>query len=246
MRFCPSCGGDLELRQPPGEDRDRHVCAACGTIHYQNPKVVVGSVCTLGSRILICRRAIQPRRGFWTLPAGFLELGETAEEGALREAWEEARARIEIEGLLAVYSVPRIGQVQLLYRARLLDPAVEPGRRAWRSASSAGTRSRGPTSPSRPCAGSSSAPASCGRQPRPSRRSSTRPVTWPMPLAPSEESRMIHRGSCHCGRIAFEVEGELTAAVACNCSICSRKGALLWAVPTLGGPGEEGRGGRPR
>jgi ADP-ribose pyrophosphatase YjhB (NUDIX family) len=127
MRYCPSCGGDLELRQPPGEDRDRHVCAACGTIHYQNPKVVVGSVCTLGSRILICRRAIEPRRGFWTLPAGFLELGETAEEGALREAWEEARARIEIEGLIAVYSVPRIGQVQLLYRARLLDPAVEPG-----------------------------------------------------------------------------------------------------------------------
>jgi ADP-ribose pyrophosphatase YjhB (NUDIX family) len=127
MRYCPSCGGDLELRQPPGEDRDRHVCAACGTIHYQNPKVVVGSVCTLGSRILICRRAIEPRRGFWTLPAGFLELGETAEEGSLREAWEEARARIEIEGLIAVYSVPRIGQVQLLYRARLLDPAVEPG-----------------------------------------------------------------------------------------------------------------------
>jgi ADP-ribose pyrophosphatase YjhB (NUDIX family) len=127
MRYCPSCGGDLELRQPPGEDRDRHVCADCGTIHYQNPKVVVGSVCTLGSRILICRRAIEPRRGFWTLPAGFLELGETAEEGALREAWEEARARIEIEGLIAVYSVPRIGQVQLLYRARLLDAAVEPG-----------------------------------------------------------------------------------------------------------------------
>jgi ADP-ribose pyrophosphatase YjhB (NUDIX family) len=127
MRYCPSCGGDLELRQPPGEDRDRHVCAACGLVHYQNPKVVVGSVCTLGSRILICRRAIEPRRGFWTLPAGFLELGETAEEGALREAWEEARARIQIEGLIAVYSVPRIGQVQLLYRARLLDPAVEPG-----------------------------------------------------------------------------------------------------------------------
>ena len=129
MRFCPSCGGDLELRQPPGEDRDRHVCAACGTVHYQNPKIVVGSVVrAAGDRIVICRRAIEPRAGVWTIPAGYLELGETAEEGARREAWEEARARIEIEGLIAVYSVPRIGQVQLLYRARLLDEAaVGPG-----------------------------------------------------------------------------------------------------------------------
>jgi ADP-ribose pyrophosphatase YjhB (NUDIX family) len=127
MRFCPSCGGTLELRVPPGEDRDRHVCGSCGTVHYQNPKVIVGSVCTWGDRLLLCRRAIEPRSGYWTIPAGFLELGETAEDGARREAWEEARARIAIEGLLAAYSVPRIGQVQLLYRARLLDAAVEPG-----------------------------------------------------------------------------------------------------------------------
>jgi ADP-ribose pyrophosphatase YjhB (NUDIX family) len=127
MRFCPSCGGALELRVPPREDRDRHVCGACGTVHYQNPKVIVGSVCTLGDRLLLCRRAIEPRSGYWTIPAGFLELGETAEEGASREAWEEARARIAIEGLIAAYSVPRIAQVQLLYRARLLDAAVEPG-----------------------------------------------------------------------------------------------------------------------
>ena len=127
MRFCPSCGGALELRVPPGEDRDRHVCGSCGTVHYQNPKVIVGSVCTWGDRLLLCRRAIEPRSGYWTIPAGFLELGETAEDGARREAWEEARARIAIEGLLAAYSVPRIGQVQLLYRARLLDAAVEPG-----------------------------------------------------------------------------------------------------------------------
>jgi ADP-ribose pyrophosphatase YjhB (NUDIX family) len=127
MRFCPSCGGALALRVPPGEDRDRHVCGACGTVHYQNPKVIVGSVCTLGDRLLLCRRAIEPRSGYWTIPAGFLELGETAEEGASREAWEEARARIAIEGLIAAYSVPRIEQVQLLYRARLLDAAVEPG-----------------------------------------------------------------------------------------------------------------------
>jgi ADP-ribose pyrophosphatase YjhB (NUDIX family) len=129
MRFCPACGaGALELRVPPGDDRERQVCAACGTVHYENPKVVVGSVCTSGDRLLICRRAIEPRSGYWTIPAGWLELGEAAQEGAKREAWEEARARIEIEGLIAVYSVPRIAQVQLLYAARLLDPAaVEPG-----------------------------------------------------------------------------------------------------------------------
>ena len=127
MRFCPNCGGPLEVSRPEGDDRERHVCRGCGTIHYVNPKIVVGAVCTLGDRLLLCRRAIDPRAGFWTIPAGYMELGETAEEGAIREAWEEARARIRIEGLLAVYSVARIDQVQILYRARLLDAAVEPG-----------------------------------------------------------------------------------------------------------------------
>lgn len=127
MRFCPSCGGPLRLARPAGDDRERHVCAACATIHYVNPKVVVGAVCTWQGRLLICRRAIEPRAGYWTIPAGYLELGESAEEGAAREALEEARARIAIDGLLAVYSVRRIGQVQLLYRARLLDPEVAPG-----------------------------------------------------------------------------------------------------------------------
>ena len=127
MRFCAACGAEVELRVPAGDDRERLVCPACGTVHYQNPKIVVGSVCTLGERLLLCRRAIEPRRGFWTIPAGYLELGETAEAGALREAWEEARARIELAGLLAVYSVERIGQVQLLYRARLLHADVAAG-----------------------------------------------------------------------------------------------------------------------
>jgi ADP-ribose pyrophosphatase YjhB (NUDIX family) len=127
MRFCPSCGVLVELRVPAGDDRERHVCPACATVHYHNPKVVVGSVCTLGDRLLLCRRAIEPRLGYWTIPAGYLELGESAEAGALREAWEEARARIELEGLLAVYSVERIGQVQLLYRARLLHADVAAG-----------------------------------------------------------------------------------------------------------------------
>ena len=127
MRFCPACGGPVQLRQPPGETTDRHVCARCGTIHYQNPKVVVGAVCTHGERVLLCRRAIPPRRGFWTIPAGYLEIGESTEAGAKREAYEEARARIEIRGLLAVYNVVRIQQVQILYLADLVSPDVAPG-----------------------------------------------------------------------------------------------------------------------
>jgi len=96
-------------------------------VHYRNPKVVVGAVCCWNDQVLLCRRAIEPRAGYWTIPAGYLELGESADEGARREAWEEARARIEIDGLIAVYSVPKADQVQLLFRARLLDPRVEPG-----------------------------------------------------------------------------------------------------------------------
>ncbi len=127
MRFCPSCGGPVERRIPPADDRERDVCRRCDTVHYSNPKVVVGSVCTLGDRLLICRRAIAPGRGLWTIPAGYLENGETVEEGTRREAWEEARARIELEGLIAVYSIRRIDQVQLLFRARLTRPEVAAG-----------------------------------------------------------------------------------------------------------------------
>jgi len=112
---------------PEGDNRERMICAECGFILYDNPKIVVGSVARLGERILLVRRSIDPRRGFWTLPAGFLELNESTNSGAEREAWEEARARIEIEGLLAIYDIPRISQVQLVYRARLLDDKVEPG-----------------------------------------------------------------------------------------------------------------------
>lgn len=112
---------------PEGEDRLRDVCGTCGFINYVNPKIVVGSVIAHEDRIVLCKRAIAPRIGFWTLPAGFMEERETAEEGAMREAMEEASARIEIEGLLACYSVPRISQVQLMYRARLVDPAIAPG-----------------------------------------------------------------------------------------------------------------------
>jgi len=127
MRFCSECGAPVELRRPEGDELERHVCTRCAEIHYQNPKVVVGAVCSWQDRVLLCRRAIEPRAGFWTIPAGYLELGESTEAGAAREAWEEARARIAITGILAVYNVVRIGQVQVLYRARLLSPDVTPG-----------------------------------------------------------------------------------------------------------------------
>ncbi|MGE0120970.1 MAG: NUDIX domain-containing protein [Dongiaceae bacterium] len=119
--------GGFTRRVPEGDNRERLVCGDCGFIQYENPKVVVGSVCVWEDRILLCRRAIHPRKGFWTLPAGYLELQETTVDGALREAWEEARAQIEIEGVLAVYTITRLSQVQVIYRARLVSPEVAAG-----------------------------------------------------------------------------------------------------------------------
>lgn len=112
---------------PDGDDRERLVCPDCGFVQYDNPKIVVGAVVTSGDRVLLCRRAIPPRKGFWTLPAGYLELNESALDGARREAWEEARATIAIDALLAVYNIPRISQVQLIWRARLASATFEPG-----------------------------------------------------------------------------------------------------------------------
>lgn len=116
---------------PPGDDRERLLCPDCGYVAYQNPLIVVGSVVTWSEdgedRILLCRRAIEPRKGYWTLPAGFMEEHETTQAGAMREAWEEARARIEIDALLAVYDIPRISQVQLIFRARLTAPEFSAG-----------------------------------------------------------------------------------------------------------------------
>lgn len=117
----------FERRVPVGDDHERSVCAHCEWIDYQNPKIVVGSVATWKNKILLCKRAIEPRRGFWTLPAGYLELDETAEDGARREAREEAGANLRIDRLLAVYSVPRISQIQLIYRAALLDADIAAG-----------------------------------------------------------------------------------------------------------------------
>lgn len=114
-------------KTPEGDSQPRLVCGDCGYIVYENPKVVVGVVATWEDRVLLCRRAIPPRKGFWTLPAGYLEVNEAAIDGARREAWEEARAELEIDQLLAVYSIPRISQIQLIYRARLVSPEVSAG-----------------------------------------------------------------------------------------------------------------------
>lgn len=119
---------DFQRRIPEGDTRERDVCASCGYVAYQNPKIVVGAVVVAeDGRLLLCRRAIEPRAGFWTLPAGFMELGETCAEGAAREAREEANAVLEIEGVLAIYSIARIGQVQVIHRARLARPDFSPG-----------------------------------------------------------------------------------------------------------------------
>jgi len=112
---------DFIHRIPEGDNRERSVCPDCGYVAYENPKVVVGSVVVSGGAVLMCRRAIEPRRGYWTLPAGYLELGETLEEGAAREAMEEAQADIALDGLLGVFSIARISQVLMIFRARFRD-----------------------------------------------------------------------------------------------------------------------------
>jgi ADP-ribose pyrophosphatase YjhB (NUDIX family) len=117
----------FSMRLPEGDTHKRLVCDDCGWIHYVNPKVVVGAVCSWQGRLLLCRRAIEPRSGYWTMPSGYLEERETTEQGAAREAREEAEADIEIEALLAVYNIPRISQVQIIYKARLRTADVAPG-----------------------------------------------------------------------------------------------------------------------
>ena len=112
---------------PPGDSLPRYVCDACGEIHYQNPRMVVGTVVEHQGRVLLCRRAIEPRYGYWTLPAGFMENDETAAQGAQRETLEEAGARIEIVAAFSLISVPRVNQVHLFYRARVLELGFKPG-----------------------------------------------------------------------------------------------------------------------
>jgi ADP-ribose pyrophosphatase YjhB (NUDIX family) len=127
IQHCPACGSPVAYRVPPDDNRERATCTACGTIHYENPLNVVGTVPVWQDQVLLCRRNIEPRFGLWTLPAGFMELGETTAEGAARETDEEAGARIELQGLFSVLNVVRVGQVHLFYRARMLDTTLAPG-----------------------------------------------------------------------------------------------------------------------
>ncbi len=127
MKFCSNCGSEVSHRIPEGDDRPRYVCDSCDTIHYSNPRVIVGCVPEYDGRILLCRRAIEPRIGLWTLPAGFMENGETTRQGAARETWEEARAEVYEQQLYRVFDVPNINQVYMFYRARIVDGAFGVG-----------------------------------------------------------------------------------------------------------------------
>lgn len=127
MKYCSNCASPVALRVPPGDSLPRHLCDQCGEIHYQNPKLVVGCIPQWEDRLLLCRRAIEPRYGYWTLPAGFMENGESTAGGAQRETWEEAGARIEIGEPFSMISVPYVNQVHVFYRARLVDLDFAPG-----------------------------------------------------------------------------------------------------------------------
>ena len=128
MKYCSECGAPVELKIPADDDKPRHVCTECATIHYQNPKLIIGSIPEWeDGRILLCRRAIEPRLGLWTLPAGFMENGETTTAAAVRETLEEANARVALGELYSMTNLPHINQVHLLFRATLLDLDFSPG-----------------------------------------------------------------------------------------------------------------------
>lgn len=119
--------GPVVRAVPAGDDRERMMCVDCGFVHYDNPKVVAGAVCVWEDKILLCRRAIEPRIGFWTIPAGFLELGETIAEGAAREVREESGARVEVGEVLGIFEIPRISQIYVVHLAKMLGPDLDPG-----------------------------------------------------------------------------------------------------------------------
>ena len=127
MNFCPSCGAPVTQRIPEGDHLPRSVCTACGTIHYRNPKLIAGCVPEHEGRILICRRAIEPRRGYWTIPAGFMEIGETLQQAAARECEEEALARVDVGAPCAIVHVLHAEQVHVMFRARLAVPEFGAG-----------------------------------------------------------------------------------------------------------------------
>ena len=127
MNYCNQCGSTVQQLIPEGDNFLRYVCASCGTIHYENPRMIVGCIPFLNDAVLLCKRAIEPRLGFWTLPCGFMENGETPEEGALRETQEEANANVSLMRLFTVYSLPDMNQVHLFFLAHLNDTNFFPG-----------------------------------------------------------------------------------------------------------------------
>lgn len=127
MNFCSACGAGVSLEIPAGDDRPRHICRSCDTIHYQNPRIIAGCLPYYDNQVLLCKRAIEPRAGYWTLPAGFMENGETIEQGAAREAWEEARLSLDQQQLYTIFSLPYINQVYVFYLARVTSLDFGPG-----------------------------------------------------------------------------------------------------------------------
>jgi ADP-ribose pyrophosphatase YjhB (NUDIX family) len=127
MNYCPNCGQSVSLKIPDGDHLPRHVCTACGTIHYDNPRIIAGCIPEWEGRILICKRAIEPRLGYWTIPAGFMENKETLQAAAAREAMEEALADVEIQSLAAIVNVVPAHQVHVMFRARLKNLDFAPG-----------------------------------------------------------------------------------------------------------------------
>lgn len=125
MNYCSCCGQPVTRRVPAGDNRERFVCDACDTVHYHNPRVITGCIAEWEGKVLMCRRGIRPRYGYWTLPAGFLELGETVQAGAIRETHEESRARVEVDALFTTFSLIHVGQIYMLFRGRLVEPRFE-------------------------------------------------------------------------------------------------------------------------
>lgn len=127
MNYCSVCGKPVSKKIPPGDNLLRFVCESCQTIHYHNPKIVAGCIPEWGDQILLCRRAIEPKSGLWTFPAGFMEIGESTEQAASRETEEEAHAQVEVTSLYAVLSLPHIGQVYMVFRGRMVTPDFSAG-----------------------------------------------------------------------------------------------------------------------
>lgn len=121
MKYCSQCGIDILLKIPAGDDRERFVCESCDLVFYNNPRMIVGCLPEYGDKVLLCKRAIEPRAGYWTLPAGFMENGETTVQGAARETWEEARAKVSGQELYRLFDIPNINQVYMFYRCALVD-----------------------------------------------------------------------------------------------------------------------------